>query len=81
MLEETFQPYSNRGCKCRRKRKGAARGEEKPSHPNQLREVSDGFLLSIGYWKIWSFHITAGDVVLNSYDKGPYLKCFLRNPA
>jgi len=22
MLEETFQPYSNRGCKCRRKRKG-----------------------------------------------------------
>ena len=25
MLEDTFQPYSNRGCKCRRKRKARPR--------------------------------------------------------
>ena len=55
------------------KRKGVVQLEEKPEHPKQLREVSDGFLLL--YLKIWSFHITAGDEVFNSYDK----ECFIPN--
>ncbi len=56
MLEETFQPYSNRGCKCRRKRKetevvggSSAADEAEPSLeentiPSSITNVPDEVL-------------------------------------